>query len=272
MGYEQHEHLARLVDACCAMSSGYPTVLGARPITPLSPGVKLAFQLHPSIVRQPMDNRQSDYPQSGTNLALQTTDPSITGDAQRDPFPDQQPAAHYQQGQDSRSANFSSAATPNSEYGIAPSSARSGTFPDYQRPYNPPLAPGASQQQAMAQATSPSMPLNTSGSTNGQPASSPNMRSDQTQQIDPSIAAATSPTYPAQHQYSPYTPSPEMAHYPGHPGVYGRPEWAGGQYASPIYTHSPVSSSAPLPALVSPVWIFSSYSTTGLLYRLSELT
>merc|ERR1712144_28225 len=89
-------------------------------------------------------------------------------------------------------------ATPASEYGIYPTSARSGSFPEHiQRQYHP--------------------SSNHSGSNRG----------------DPSIAAS-SPTYPQHNgQYSPYPQQGDMSHgYPQHPAggamyTQPRPDWAG---------------------------------------------
>ncbi|KAF2761087.1 hypothetical protein EJ05DRAFT_473647 [Pseudovirgaria hyperparasitica] len=78
-------------------------------------------------------------------------------------------------------------------------------------------------------------------------------------QTNPSIAAATSPTYPQHQQYSPYTPQHDMGHHAGYPGtpspyMNGRPEW-GGQYPpgphqiSPYGQH-PASSAPTTPAMV----------------------
>jgi hypothetical protein len=72
---------------------------------------------------------------------------------------------------------------------------------------------------------------------------------------NPSIAAATSPTYPHQQQYSPYTPHHDMQHYPGHPSTpmyASRPEWAG-QYPPQMGYPHPSTSGPTAPAMVSPV-------------------
>ncbi|KAF2084835.1 hypothetical protein K490DRAFT_48212 [Saccharata proteae CBS 121410] len=193
-----------------------------------------------------MDGRQNDYPQSGLNSPYHfTPGPTSEGSSA-----DQASAAQYPQGTDPRTSNFSSSATPTSEYGINPSSARSGSFPEYiQRSQ---YQPGAhSNAGNMAQATSPSMPL-PDGQQSNHSASS--LKSDPEVPIDPSIAAATSPTYPAHGQYSPYPPQHEMPHYSGHPGtpVYARPEW-GGQYPPPMYGHGPVTTGPPAQSMVSPV-------------------
>jgi transcription factor CON7 len=227
-----------------AYSSPPPT---ARPSSPLSAGAKLAYHLH----NQPMDGRQTDYPQSG----LQAPYPNLHERQSEASSADQPSAAQYPQGQDPRAANFSSSGTPTSEYGIAPSSARSGSFPDYiqhqQRPYHPSPGQGA-HAGGMAQPTSPSMSLPDGQNSNS---NAHDLKSNNDVPIDPSIAAATSPTYPPQAQYPPYTPQHGM-HYADQPGVYGRPEWAGGsQYPPPHmspYGH-PASSGPPTPAMVSPV-------------------
>jgi hypothetical protein len=158
---------------------------------------------------------------------------------------DQASAAQYQ-GQDPRATNI----TPTSDYSLNPSSARSGSFPEYiQRSYGAGQAPGG-----MAQQQSPSMPLS-DGQTNDHHQQQ-QLKSDSDVPIDPSIAAATSPTYSHQQQYSPYTPHHDMQHYPGHPQTpmyASRPEWAG-QYPQPgMHYGHPATSGPPAPAMVSPV-------------------
>jgi hypothetical protein len=167
-----------------------------------------------------MDARQADYPQSGLSSPYPTFPEPLSEAASAD----QASAAQYPpQGQDPRSSNL----TPNSDYSLNPSSARSGSFPEYiQRSYQP-----AAQAQAPA---------------------------GMAQQQNPSIAAQTSPTYAShQQQYSPYTPHHDMQHYPGQPqtpmGYPSRPEWAG-HYPQPgMHYGHPASSGPPAPAMVSPV-------------------
>jgi transcription factor CON7 len=200
-----------------------------------------------------MDGRQSDYPQSG----LSSPYPSFPEPHSEGSSADQASAAQYPQGQDPRSANFSSSATPTSEYGLNPSSARSGSFPEYiqRTPYHQ-SGPPSANAGGMAQ-TSPSMPLSPDGQPNHHHHSH-SMKSDNSVPIDPSIAAAASPTYPQHQQYSPYAPQHDMTHYPPHPAtpLYAqRPDWAG-HYpgGDPIpYGHAPGSSGPPQPAMVSPV-------------------
>ncbi|EFX02037.1 c2h2 transcription factor [Grosmannia clavigera kw1407] len=111
-------------------------------------------------------------------------------------------AAQYVTQQEVRPSNYSTTATPTSEYSVYPPSARSGSFPEHiQRPYH----------------QSP----NHSGSGG-----------------DPSIAAP-SPTYATHSQYSPYAPpSQDMQHaYPHSGGLYAqpRPDWTGyGGQPTPI--------------------------------------
>lgn len=194
---------------------------------------------------QSMDARQQDYPQSG----LSSPYPTFPDSASEGTSADQASAAQYPpQGQDPRASNL----TPSSDYSINPSSARSGSFPEYiQRSYQP----GAQGQApgGMAQQQSPSMPLSDGHSSDHQ---QPQLKSDSDVPIDPSIAAATSPTYPHQQQYSPYTPHHDMQHYPGHPQTpmyASRPEWAG-QYPQPgMHYGHPATSGPPAPAMVSPV-------------------
>lgn len=195
-----------------------------------------------------MDQRTSEYSQTG----LHSPYPTFPESPSEDQPADQASAAQYPPpGQDPRASNFSSSATPSSDYAINPSSARSGSFPEYiQRPYQP----SAQGQPAanMAQPQSPSMPLQ-DGQNNDHQAQQ--LKSDSDVPIDPSIAAATSPTYPQHQQYSPYTPHHDMQHYPGHPGqpMYAaRPEW-GGQHPQHMQYGYPSTSGPPAPAMVSPV-------------------
>merc|ERR1712169_116608 len=126
-------------------------------------------------------------------------------------------AAHYTP--EVRSNNYSTSATPTSEYGIYPTSARSGSFPEHiQRQYHPSSNHSGSNGGGMAQPTNPSI-------------------------------AASSPTYPQHNgQYSPYPQQGDMSHgYPQHPAggamyTQPRPDWAGyagGQH--PMHGGYPVS-------------------------------
>lgn len=229
------------------MSQGYPSP-PAQPPSPSSPGAKLAFHLQNGHT-QSMDGRQADYQQPG----LRSPYPAISKHQSERSAADQASAAQYPQGQDPRNANFSSSATPTSEYGIAPSSARSGSFPEYiQRSQYPPTGQGA-PAGGMAQATSPSIPLHNdqaishNGSAN---------KSDADVPIDPSIAAA-SPTYPHHQQYSPYTPGEAQPMYGQPPPPFPRPDWPPGHYQTPPHMPSPyghpVTTGPPTPAMVSPV-------------------
>jgi len=111
-------------------------------------------------------------------------------------------AVQFTPQQEVRSNNYSTSATPTSEYGVYPASARSGSFPEHiQRQYHP-ASNHSGSSGGMAQSTNPSI-------------------------------AASSPTYPAHGgQYSPYPPQHDMQHgYPSHPGgamyTQPRPDWAG---------------------------------------------
>ena len=169
-----------------------------------------------------MDARQSEYSQTG----LSSPYPSFPKTPSEDESADQASAAQYHpQGQDPRGPSYSTSATPTSEYAINPSSARSGSFPEYiQRSYQPAAQGAAAGGMAQPQ--------------------------------NPSIAAATSPTYPQHQQYSPYTPHHDMQHYSGHPSTpmyASRPEWAG-QYPQPgVHYGHPATSGPPAPAMVSPI-------------------
>lgn len=174
---------------------------------------------HPS-----MDRGAAEYSQSG----LHSPYPHALNDAQSEASSaDHASAAHYTPQQEVRQ-NYSASATPTSEYGIYPASARSGSFPEHlQRQYHP-ASNHSGSSGGMAQPTSPSLPLQ-----DGRPNHhNPQVKSDQDVPIDPSIAAS-SPTYPSHNgQYSPYPPQQEMQHgYPQHPGgamyTQPRPDWAG---------------------------------------------
>lgn len=172
-----------------------------------------------------MERGATEYSQSG----LHTPYPHAFTDAKSEDSPaDHASAALYSNTSqpEVRAANYAASATPTSEYGVYPTSARSGTFPEHiQRQYHPGSNHSGSSG-GMAQPTSPSLPLQDSRSNHN-----PQIKSDQDVPIDPSIAAS-SPTYPAQHgQYSPYPPQEQMQHgYPSHPGsaMYDqpRPQWS----------------------------------------------
>ncbi|PFH56720.1 hypothetical protein XA68_16106 [Ophiocordyceps unilateralis] len=130
---------------------------------------------------------------------------------------------------------YQSSATPTSEYGVYPQSARSGSFPDHvQRSYHPASGTGGGGG-GMAQ-----------------------------QQNNPSIAAP-SPTYPY-GQHSPYAPNPDLAHNYSHPSgsMYAqpRPDWTGyGQHGgAPLASGHPVyaqqSAAAPPPQRSNQVYSF----------------
>lgn len=204
-----------------------------------------------------MERSVHEYSQSG----LPSPYPSVSGDNQSEASSaDHASAAQYPSNQEARSANYSASATPTSEYGAYPQSARStGSFPEHSlRQYHPASnhsgsSGGMAQQQTP---TSPSMPLQ--DGRNHQPQQ---VKSDSDVPIDPSIAAP-SPTYP-HGQYSPYATAPqEMPHtyqQGAPPALYAqpRPDWAnyghpGGQMGHhPVsYSHPPTSAPPGRPAQV----------------------
>jgi hypothetical protein len=167
--------------------------------------------------RSSMERGAPEYSQSG----LHSPYPSAFNDTQSEGTP----ADHASAIQSNN--NFS--ATPTSEYGVHPTSARSATFPEHiQRQQYYPSSNHSGSSGGMAQTTSPSMPLQDGRSSHH----NQQIKSDADVPIDPSIAAS-SPTYPPHGgQYSPYPPQQEMSHgYPQHPGgpMYAqpRPDWAG---------------------------------------------
>jgi hypothetical protein len=170
-----------------------------------------------------MERGAPEYSQSG----LKTSYPSGLDDAS-EPLPaDNTSAANYPS-QEVRPANYSTSATPTSEYSVHQPSARSGSFPEHIPRQYYPSGNHSGSSGNMAQPTSPSLPLQDNAPTHH----APHMKSDQDVPIDPSIAAS-SPTYPPHGgPYSAYPPQQEMSHgYPQHPGgpMYAqpRPEWAG---------------------------------------------
>ncbi|KAJ8131195.1 hypothetical protein O1611_g2430 [Lasiodiplodia mahajangana] len=90
-----------------------------------SPGAKFGKLLNTS--DSPMERNVHDYSQSG----LPSPYPSVSGDNQSEASSADHPsAAQYPSNQESRPASYSASATPNSEYGAYPQSARStSSFP-----------------------------------------------------------------------------------------------------------------------------------------------
>lgn len=194
-----------------------------------------------------MERGATEYSQSG----LPPSYPAVAGSEAEAASIDQQPTAQYQPAPEVRPANFSSSGTPTSEYGMAPSSARSSTFPEYvgRGPYPdgaPRYHPPVNQSGAGAGTTAPSLasisttphlaspslplhPLPLSVST-APPLASPLRLPCCVLALSMSTAclvlpssranppclsdpaiAATSPTYPPPAPYSPYPPQGEMA-------------------------------------------------------------
>lgn len=136
-----------------------------------------------------------------------------------------------------RQNNYSTTATPTSEYSGYPASARSASFPDpttMQRYHHPTGISGTS----MAQSNSPSQSLPDGRAHQAPQIDTSQMKSDPDVPIDPSISGAS----PTQYAYppSPYgtVPAQDMnTHGYAHAGGYAqsRPDWAGyGSHAAPI--------------------------------------
>ena len=209
-----------------------------------------------------MDGRQAEYPQSGLDPNKHTNEKDQSSERPLSTS-DHPSAAHYTPQQDVK-FNPSAAATPTgSEYSLNPSSARSGTFPDYvhrgypdasqqqQRyPQHPTSTPNGATPGNMAHPQSPSMPLvdGQSGDSHREPPR--DTHSNHEIPVDPSIAAS-SPTYPPSHHYSPYPPTHDMPQYHT-PPMYPRPEY-GAAYSAPPhglpgpYGHPATSVSTPPP-------------------------
>ncbi|KAI1777679.1 hypothetical protein F4818DRAFT_321544 [Hypoxylon cercidicola] len=159
-------------------------------------------------------------------------------------------AAQYPSNQEPRGNSYPTSATPTSEYGTYPQSARStSSFPEHSlRPYHPASNHSGSSGGMAQTPTSPSMPMQ-----DGRNHQSQQVKSDSDVPIDPSIAQP-SPTY-ATAQYSPYAapPTQDMSHnYPQSGSLYAqpRPDW--GNYGHPPPPPSnmgqhPVYSFVPIP-------------------------
>lgn len=195
-----------------------------------------------------MDRSASDYSQSG----LPSPYPSNCGDNQSEAQSvtvDTSSAAQYnasaqQEVRSNNTGNYSASATPTSEYGVYPASARSSSFPDHlqQRSYHPASNHSGSSGGMAQTPTSPSASLPQDARHRSYPAvHQRDIKSDTGgAPIDPSIAAP-SPTYGAPAQYSPYgPPSQDMSHGYAHPGsnLYAqpRPDWSGygQQHGAPL--------------------------------------
>ncbi|KAL5884077.1 C2H2 finger domain transcription factor con7 [Pyricularia oryzae] len=173
-----------------------------------------------------MDRSASDYSQSDTSSAAQYN------------------ASAQQEVRSNNPGNYSASATPTSEYGVYPASARSSSFPDHlqQRSYHPASNHSGSSGGMAQTPTSPSASLPQDARHRSYPAvHQRDIKSDTGgAPIDPSIAAP-SPTYGAPAQYSPYgPPSQDMSHGYAHPGsnLYAqpRPDWSGygQQHGAPL--------------------------------------
>jgi hypothetical protein len=172
-----------------------------------------------------MERSAPEYSQSG----LPSPYPSNFGDSQSEASSaDHASAAPYATQQEVRSANYSTSATPTSDYSVYPSSARSTSFPEHiTRSYHPASSHSGSSGSMAQTPTSPSVPLPDGRNHQSQ------VRSDSELPIDPSIAQP-SPTYASHQAYSPYaaTATQDMPHPYAHPGSAGlyaqpRPDWAG---------------------------------------------
>lgn len=136
-----------------------------------------------------------------------------------------------------RQNNYSTSATPTSEYSGYPASARSGNgnFPEGMQRYHPTAGMSGT---SMAQTNSPSQSLPDGRAHQAPQIDTSQMKSDPDVPIDPSIAGASPTQYGYPH--SPYgaVPAQDMsAHGYAHAGGYAqsRPDWSGyGSHTAPI--------------------------------------
>lgn len=207
-----------------------------------------------------------------SQIGLPSPYPSNFGDTQSEvSSADHASAAAYPSGQEARSANYSTSATPtSSEYGggVFPQSARSSSFPEHiQRAYHPASNHSGSSGGMAQTPTSPSMPL-----PDGRNHQSQQVKSDNELPIDPNITAP-SPTYPHQ-QYSPYGAPPpgDMSHGYAQGSMYNqpRPDWGnyghpGGHMGQPQSVFTPTSAAPPgRPAQVGCCCVSPSFGRQGV--------
>ena len=202
---------------------------------------------------QSMDTRPGEYSQPGMQSPPSSSKLETPSERNQS---DQNPAAHFSSAQDVKYHP----ATPDSNYSLNPSSARSGTFPEYNLPRNTGYPDGTQRYQAngtpngasgnMAQPQSPSSMPSVDGSSAHPPGLAQAADSNPPIPVDPSIAQS-SPTYPPPpHHYSPYpTQDPHHMQYQT-PPMYARPEYqAGPPYSAPHqpmpYGHVATSVSSP---------------------------
>ncbi|KAI0127804.1 putative transcriptional regulator [Xylariales sp. AK1849] len=198
-------------------------------------------------LKSSMERSAPEYSQSG----LPSPYPSAYGDTQSEASSADHSgsAAQYSSGQEGRSTNYSTSATPTSEYSVYPPSARSSSFPEHiQRAYHPAGTHSGSTGGMAQTPTSPSMPLADGRHQSQQ------VKSDSDVPIDPSIAAP-SPTY-GHSQYSPYPPQHQdmqQSYGPQSGSLYpqARPDWAtyghGGHMGHPqqVFPGTPTSGAPP---------------------------
>ncbi|KAJ2892969.1 hypothetical protein MKZ38_009158 [Zalerion maritima] len=188
----------------------------------------------PSPAPYQMDNRGNEYSQPG----LPSPYPSAQGNthSEQSSLADPASAAQYPTQQEVRPSNYSTSATPTSEYGNYPSSARSSHFPEHIQQRQAGYAP----------------PGTHAGGTGGRNTSPPQTG----RQVGPERCAANatvtehsipapSPTYPpgAAQYPSPYGPPQEMSHPYSHPGsmyAQARPDWSNYSQPSPLTPGHPV--------------------------------
>ena len=215
------------------MTTTYPT-------EPLTNGYPTTTSAGAYTNGQSMDGRSSEYTQSGM-ITPSPTESKSSSEQSRSSDHNAPTGQHFPSAQDVKYHP----ATPDSNYSLNPSSARSGTFPDPYLPRSTAGYPDGSQRyQAngtpngatsnMAQPQSPSsMPSVDGQSAHPQGPPPPQTAvSNPDVPIDPSIAQS-SPTYPP-HHYSPY-PQADAHHMQYQtPPMYPRPEYSGAPpYSAP---------------------------------------
>jgi len=198
-----------------------------------------------------MDGRQGEYSHSGLSSPYQQQQLYVGAQHSEDSA-DATSASHYTPGPD---VKFNPSATPTSEYGMHPTSARSPQYPEYmQRPqfpdgaqrYHPNAAAHATQPAGsgqMLQSTSPSTPI-PDGDPQEDNADASELSSNTDVPVDPSIAVAP-PTYP--HHYNPYPSQHEAPHYPPQQHMYHPPQYGGTAYHGPAAGMQPAYGHIPPP-------------------------
>lgn len=180
--------------------------------TPLSPHQQVETTLGQPSPSATMERNQPEYAQSGVPSPYAGSYPDAKSEGSSNEH--QQAGSQYLPAQqDVKANNYSASATPTSEYGVYPASARSANFPEHlqhQRPYHPHGAGNPGSSAGMAQASNPSIagPSPAYGYPQGHsPYGPPGGEMPSTYQHGSSMYAQPRTDWAYQHPGAPMTPS-----------------------------------------------------------------